>query len=241
MNRPRLLDLFCCAGGAGMGYHRAGFDVYGVDIVPRENYPFAFHHRDAIEAMNILLEDGALTFTHPDGRQETLTLDDFAAVHASPPCQAKTTMSNRYPDAQAKHPQLIGPARDVLTETQLPYIIENVPGARKDLIEPFTLSGGMFGLGVDRPRLFETNFALTPPKKRRPDTVIGVYGRHHDGRRLWTRTDGSVLRAARTLEEGQRAMGIDWMPWHELTEAIPPAMTEFIGSRLLEQIQAVAA
>jgi DNA (cytosine-5)-methyltransferase 1 len=125
--------------------------------------------------------------------------------------------------------------------TGIPWVIENVAGARRDMLDPVKLSGGMFGLGVDRPRLFESSFPIRrPPKFKRPETVIGIYGRHHDGRRLWTRSDGSILRAARTLEEGRRAMGIDWMEWHELTEAIPPAYTEFIGVQLLLALEVAA-
>lgn len=237
----RILDVFCCAGGAGTGYHRAGFDVYGVDIAPQPNYPFAFCRGDALAILRYLIAGVKVGFTKRDGSKEWLGLDDFDAVHTSPPCQSRTTMSNRYPEAQAAHPQLIAPTRDLLEEIGLPYVIENVPGARRDLLEPTTLAGGMFQLHVDRPRLFETNFPLTAPPKRKPDHVIGVYGRSHDGRRLWTRADGSVLRAARTLEEGRKAMGIEWMAWHELTEAIPPAYTEFIGGQLIAHLTRVAA
>ncbi len=221
MSKPKLLDLFCCAGGAGEGYARAGFNVVGVDIRPRPNYPYKFFQADAIDFVN---EFGFI----------------FDAIHASPPCQSRTTMSNRYPEAQAAHPQLIEPTRAAILETGKPYVIENVPGAKKDLINPVTLSGGMFGLGVHRPRLFETNFPLVAPPKKKPEWSVGVYGRSPDGRRLWTRADGTIYRAARGLEEGSRAMGIDWMEWHELTESIPPAMTEHIGKQLMEHIGVTA-
>lgn len=219
--RPRLLDLFCCAGGAAMGYHRAGFDVVGVDIDPQPNYPFEFHQGDALEYLS--------SHWH-----------EFDAIHASPPCQGYTTMSNKHREAQAKWPRLIEPTRSALASTGLPYVIENVAGARRHMRNAVKLSGGMFGLGVDRPRLFESNLQLEVPDFRRPDPVIGVYGRAHDGRRLWSRADGTELRAARTLMEGRLAMGIGWMTWPELTEAIPPAYTEFIGAQLIRELEAAA-
>jgi DNA (cytosine-5)-methyltransferase 1 len=221
MSRLRLLDLFCCAGGAGMGYHRAGFEVVGVDIAPQPNYPFEFHQGDALK---YLAQHG----------------HEFDVVHLSPPCQGYTTMSNKHRTAQAAHPRLIEPARAAAVAAGLPYVIENVAGARRAMHSPMKLSGGMFGLGVDRPRLFESNVPLTPPRHRKADSVVGVYG-PLDGRLLWTRRDGTQLRAARTLAEGQRAMGIDWMRWHELTEAIPPAYTEHIGRQLLAHLTAEVA
>ena len=204
-----------------MGYQRAGFDIVGVDIDPQPNYPFEFHQGDALQ------------YLEAHGHE-------FDAIHASPPCQGYTTMSNKHREAQAVWPRLIAPTRELLRETGRPYVIENVAGARKHLISPVVLSGGMFGLGVDRPRLFETNFPIVAPPYRRPDPVIGVYGRHHDGRRLWSRKDGTELRAAKTLTEGRLAMGIGWMFWRELTEAIPPAYTQYIGAQLIEHL-AVAA
>lgn len=222
--RPRLLDLFCGAGGAAVGYHRAGFDVVGVDINPQPHYPFEFHQGDAL-----LISDS-------DIRQ-------FDAVHASPPCQAHTTMSNRWRGAGGKadgHVDRIAVTR--LHIHGLPYVIENVPGARKFLIEPITLTGGMFKLGVHRPRLFESNMPLyAPPKAGAPRDGIGVYGKQPDGRRLWTRRDGSTQRAAASVAEAQQAMGMDWCPdWRGIAEAIPPAYTEWIGAQLLEAVRAAA-
>lgn len=135
----------------------------------------------------------------------------------------------------------IGPVREKLQAWGGVYVIENVLGAKRDMVDPIKLSGGMFGLGVDRPRLFESNIPLTAPKHVKPESIVGVYGRHHDGRRLWTRSDGSILRAARTLEEGQEAMGIDWMNWADLTEAIPPLFTEYIGRQLIAHLEEKAA
>lgn len=220
----RLLDLFGCAGGAGMGYHRAGFDVLGVDIYPRRDYPFP------------MVQDDALAFLHEDCRGH------FDAIHASPPCQAKTTMSNRYRGKGGPtddHVNLIPAVREALEDTGLPYVIENVCGARPDMRAPVTLTGGMFDLRVERPRLFETNWPLTAPPARKAVDPLGIYGKRQgpDGRRLWTRKDGSILRAPRTIEEAQQAMGVEWITeWDAITEAIPPAYTEWIGVQLLDHI-----
>lgn len=232
VTKPRLLDLFCGAGGCSVGYARAGFDVVGIDIEAHPDYPFESHVGDAVQA---LLTDPFL-------------FGGVDAIHASPPCQGYTTMGNRYRGNGGPtdgHTQLIDAVREALEATGLPYVIENVTGARKHMRSPVTLSGGSFGLRVERPRLFETNWPLTPPVRRAVprEDVLGIYGRSPDGRRLWTRKDGSVLRAARSLEEGAAAMGIDWMTdWADVTEAIPPAYTEWIGRQLLDHVrQEVAA
>jgi DNA (cytosine-5)-methyltransferase 1 len=227
MSRPLLLDLFSGAGGAGEGYRRAGFDVIGVDANPQPRYPFAFEQADAIDYL-----------------RGELTLDiSFRAVayHASPPCQAHTTMSNRHRGKGGRadsHADLIGETRELLIATGKPYIIENVPGAAKHLRNPILLHGGMFGLGVHRPRHFESNVPLVAPQKCAPvSNPIGVYGKHHDGRRLFTRQDGTIQRAAKSLDEARVAMGIDWMEWRELCEAIPPAYTEYLGKQLLAHLE----
>jgi DNA (cytosine-5)-methyltransferase 1 len=133
----RLLDLFCGAGGCSVGYHRAGFEVVGVDINPQPNYPFEFHQADAM----------------------TFPLDGFDAIHASPPCQAYSrTGKLRGND----HPDLVAETRERLTAAGLPYVIENVEGA--PLIDPITIEGQMFPeLRTSRPRLFETNWPITQP------------------------------------------------------------------------------
>lgn len=219
--RPRLLDLFCGAGGAAMGYYRAGFDVVGVDIEPQPNYPFEFYEGDAITTLRGLSVAG---------------LNTFDAIHASPPCQGYTTMNNRH---GSKSPQLIHLVRRRIQEIAKPYVIENVAGARSHMRHPIELTGEMFGLGVYRPRLFETNpFMLAPPRPKRQNNPVAVYGKQ-DGRRLWTRADGTELRVA-DLETGSAAMGIGWMTWDELREAIPPAYTEWIGEQLLQHLQVAA-
>lgn len=219
--RPRLLDLFCGAGGAGMGYHRAGFDVVGVDINPQPHYPFEFHQADALEYL--------VAYGH-----------EFDVVHASPPCQSFTLAlaSERGSDGRvARHPDYLTPVRKMLHDRKRPWVIENVVGARKFMQATLILHGGMFGLGVHRPRLFELNFlmlARQAPLTKRP---IAVYGDHPEDSR-GPRPDGhAATRRARTLEEGQRAMGdVDWMTWRELCESIPPAYTEYIGDFLLAHI-----
>jgi DNA (cytosine-5)-methyltransferase 1 len=220
--KPRLLDLFCVAGGAAMGYHRAGFEVVGVDIAPQPNYPFEFFQADALEFMRYDLENEPI----------------YDAYHASPPCQAYTTMNNRW---GSDSPALIAKTRALLQATGSPYVIENVLGALSEMREPYELTGEMFGLRVHRPRLFETSISfLTYPRPPRQKDPVAVYGKL-DGRRLWTRRDGSEHRAPKRLEIAAEAMGIDWMSWDEIREAIPPAYTEFIGIQLLAHIRQEAA
>lgn len=224
MNQPRLLDLFCGAGGCSVGYARAGFEVAGVDIEPHPDYPFRLVVADALTYLAAIDAAGK----------------GVAAIHASPPCQGYTTMANRYRGNGGPtddHSQLIAVVRGALEATGLPYVIENVTGARPHMRAPITLTGGMFGLRVERPRLFESNVPLTAPPARKAVDPLGIYGRSPDGRRLWTRKDGSSLRAASSLAEGAAAMGVDWMTaWEDVTEAIPPAYTEWIGQQLRQHV-----
>lgn len=217
MTRPRLLDLFCGAGGAAVGYHRAGFDVVGVDIVKQPHYPFTFRLADALAVLRAPL--GGL-----------LREGDFDAIHASPPGQPYSTARNRFP---SESEGLIPEVRRLLERCGVPWVVENVPGALSAMRSPVALTGEMFGLRVHRPRLFESNvMLLVPARSRRQRDPVAVYGKH-DGRRLWTRKDGSELRCA-SLVEAQEAMGMDWADWHGTKEAIPPAYTEYIGRQLLE-------
>jgi DNA (cytosine-5)-methyltransferase 1 len=211
---PKLLDLFCGAGGASAGYAEAGYDVTGVDIAPQPNYPFEFHQADAL----------------------TFPLDGFDVIHASPPCQGYTTMNNRHGSST---PRLIKPVRLRLSSAGVPYVIENVVGARRDMLSPLLLAGRMFGLGVHRPRLFESNqLLMAPGKVPQIRDAAAIYGKN-DGRRIWTRADGTELRVA-SLERARDAMGIDWMTWDELKEAIPPAYTRFIGEQITADVRVTA-
>lgn len=227
MSRPLLLDLFCGAGGAAMGYHRAGFDVVGVDIKPQPHYPFEFVQANALPA--------------------PVTFERFDAIHASPPCQPFSSLRGMW--NAGKHPDLIEATRELLFHAGKPSVMENVPGA--PLENAVRLCGSSFALGVEdgsaelrRHRMFELSFSiLVPPCAHGTRTigvyghqqrkrVIGVYGGHGRDRR---RTSSAWAQDFPT-EDRRFAMGIDWMTGDELSQAIPPAYTEFIGAQLLEHL-----
>lgn len=218
--KPRLLDLFCCAGGAGTGYHRAGFDVVGVDIKPQPHYPFEFHQADALE----FLAEHA---------------DEFDAFHASPPCQRFSKSVKKC--NRESHADLIESTRAAFVATGKPYVIENVPGA--PLVNPVQLCGTAVGLrGIQRHRLFESNVPmLVPPcnhtvnepqyapawNRKNPLRVLSISGGYQK------RQLGEDFMAVH-----KAAMGIDWEISHnELSEAIPPAYTEFIGEQLMDAVR----
>lgn len=209
MTRPRLLDLFCCAGGAAMGYHRAGFDVVGVDIAPQPHYPFAFVQADA------------LAYVAEHGHE-------FDAIHASPPCQAYSTFTPL--THRDNHPDLIAPTRELLRATGKPYVIENVGGARHLLNNPLMLCGSMVGLPIWRHRYFEIW----------PELLMLVPSCRHDFRPVLITDHGGPNangpgkpRKRTPVDVKRSAIGIEWMTEAELTEAIPPAYTEFIGRQLI--------
>lgn len=235
--RPRLLDLFSCAGGAAMGYHRAGFEVFCVDIAPQRNCPFPFHLGDALKVMAALSTEAAVDFVHPDGSIEWLTAQDFAAVHASPPCQGYTALAAVHGN---EWPLLIEPVRDALDAWGVPYVIENVQGSplRRDL----TLCGEMFGLGVLRHRYFELGGWSATPREHLPHRgrVAGWrHGKYFDGPYFAVYGNGG---GKGTVAQWQKAMGIDWTAdRHELAEAIPPAYSEYLGAQLLAHVGVVAA
>lgn len=231
--RPKLLDLFSCAGGAGTGYSRAGFDVYAVDIDPQPNNPFPFYQGDALSLVTTLLQpNGMSLFRRPDGGHEWMSLSDFAAIHASPPCQGYTALKAVH---RNEWPLLIEPVRDLLDETGLQYVIENVQGApiRRDM----TLCGEMFDLRVLRHRYFELGrwSAEAPAHKPHRGRVAGWrHGEYFDGPYFAVYGEGG---GKGTVAQWQEAMGIDWTSdRHEIAEAIPPAYTQFIGDALMREM-----
>ena len=221
MRQFRALDLFCGAGGASMGLHRAGFEVVGIDISIQKHYPFKFIQGNAL----------------------TADLSGYDFVWASPPCQAYTRMSRgllKSQGRQREHPKLIEATRAKLNAWGGPYIIENVSGA--PLLNPIVLCGSSFGLLVQRHRLFESNVMLMELQcehgwqtKDKPSLhrlqgrsrVVGCYGNGRgkgDNVALWS-----------------RAMGIDWMTRAEMSEAIPPAYSEFLGRQVIAALTPPAA
>lgn len=217
----KLLDLFCGAGGGAFGYHLAGFDVVGIDIQPQPHYPFKFIQADAFDYVR---EHG----------------HEFDVIHASPPCQAYTGLRNvtlsRFGHAP-DYPDLIDATRLALCESGKPWIIENVQFS--PLRTQFRLCGASMGLpGLARHRHFESSelFLGAPAcTHRRQEQTIGVYGARPDGRRVSYRHH-RLVRVASSIDEAKSLMGIDWMSWDELTLAIPPAYTVWIGRQLLEML-----
>lgn len=226
--KPKLLDLFCCEGGASMGYHRAGFDVHGVDLFEdysQKRYPFPSTKGDVFEILDHSIDLG------------------YDAIAASPPCQ-RYSITNAA--RQADYPDLIEPTREALQATGLPYVIENVVGA--PLIEPVELCGCMFDLkAVDddgimlhlqRARLFESNVPISAPRPcdhSDHEWVGGCYGgaRRDKYEAKYVRKGGYVPPNKAVVEA---YMGIDWMTWKGLHQSIPPAYTQHIGQQLLAAI-----
>ena len=208
----RALDLFCGAGGASMGLHRAGFDVIGVDHRPQPRYPFVFVQGDAL--------------------RPPVRLEDFDLIWASPPCQAYIRSGTVNKD---RAPRLIKPVRAMLKAAGAPFVIENVPGApiRPDV----RLCGSQFGLAVRRHRAFETSWRafslMAPCDHSKP--AVGVYGNPHGKRGAWP----GMLPS--DLGTWSRAMGIDWMDASEIAQAIPPVYAEYIARAFLEQHRRAAA
>jgi DNA (cytosine-5)-methyltransferase 1 len=235
LHRPKLLDLFCCAGGAAKGYHDGGYDVVGVDKDSQPNYPFDFVQMDALELLVDLVE-GKSTWTSRQGRQ--FFLSHFEAIHASPPCQHFTKYRNVHKDITDRYDDLVAPTRELLKLTGLPWVMENVEGS--PLIDPVTLCGRMFDLDVRRHRLFETNWALQPPAWPCRHKIWGPRYKSATGRRKDSRLTIEVGSWDEPLELQKKAMGVDWtITTRELSEAIPPAYTEYIGHQLLAHINAM--
>jgi DNA (cytosine-5)-methyltransferase 1 len=222
LRKPRLLDLFCCAGGASAGYSSAGFDVTGVDIQEQPNYQLPFVRADALK-----LDPGFIA--------------SFDAVHASPPCQSYSDLARRNNNAD-KWPRLIEPIRNLLIRAGVPYIIENVDGA--PLINAVLLCGTMFSqLRVLRHRLFEANFViLTPSHRKHPkvhtfDRRKSHFGKTDEWKDFVQVTGGGNC----TLAAARDAMGIDWMTKREINESVPPAYSYFIGRQLIRYLSSRSA
>ena len=207
----KILDLFCGAGGAGYGYHLAGFDVIGVDIKEQKRYPFEFCCDDVFHYLN------------------SNDIDSFDAIHASPPCQNYSSSANQWRSSGKKYPDLIDRTRKELIKTGKPYIIENVP--RSPLINPIILNGSVFGLLVHRKRLFECNFYVEQPNipKTKPPIEMGR-----------TVAEGDIIQPVGHfigVEYAKKQMEIGWMVRDELSQAIPPAYTKYIAGFLIEEIK----
>jgi DNA (cytosine-5)-methyltransferase 1 len=233
VNDRFVLDVYCCEGGATRGYQiGTGLRVLGIDSAPQPRYcGDGFLQYDAIQALEVLRDGGALPFRMKDGSTLYVTAQDIVFVHTSPPCQAANPLTTGTNAGLYYHPQLIPEARDLLVQLGIPFVIENTAGApiRKDL----TLNGDMFGLDVWRPRWFEfgNGFSVPqPPGPRKPSRgrVRGWrHGEYFDGPYVAVYGKGG---GKASVAEAQRAMGIDWTDnWLSLTEAIPPAYTEYIG------------
>ena len=207
----RALDLFCCAGGAAMGLHRAGFEVYGCDIRPQPRYPFRFIQADAL--------------------RPPFRLQDFDLIWASPPCQAYSRSAHAERARGRVYPDLVTATREMIDASGVPWIMENVPGApiRADVI----LDGTMFGLKVIRERWFELGgwFTLGPTSRKRPGLLKAGYSCVVGS----GRPSGMPVEANawQTIDAVKRAMGIDWMNRREISQAIPPAYSQFLAERFL--------
>lgn len=212
----KILDLFCGAGGAAMGYHRAFPDaeIIGVDINPQPNYPFTFVQGDAL-AFLADVDHG-----------------DYDFIHASPPCQRFSAMSNCRPGLADEYPDHIAQTRRHFVRISAPCVIENVPGS--PLIDPVELCGQMFHLELYRHRLFECSFPVFPPLHRKHVIPASKAGHWKPG------TVMSVAGHVSPIAKARQVMGIDWMTRDELSESIPPAYTEYIGNAFAAQTEAVA-
>ena len=211
--RLKLLDLFCGAGGASAGYARAGFEVTGIDVKHGKRYPFDYIKGDVRDYLD------------PEFLQQ------FDVIAASPPCQSFSA-TKHLRNAQGKSTtktNMIPMVRDALMMANRIYVIENVPNA--PLINPIQLCGSAFGLKVRRHRLFESNFKLkgTECHHKQQGKPVGIYGSMRDEIPNGGHT-------AKTMEQANKAMGIDWMIWGELVESIPPAYTYYIGQQLSTEV-----
>jgi DNA (cytosine-5)-methyltransferase 1 len=222
MSRKLLLDLYCKAGGASVGYHNAGFDVVGVDIEPQPNYPFEF------------IQSDALVYLAENGHR-------FDVIASSPPCQRNSRLKSLTTARNGTYPKsedvdLIAPTRELCIQLGKPYVIENVVGA--PLINPVMYCGSMFPeLRVYRHRLFESNIPIISPEHyphndRTPSAGNGMSPKGF----ISVCGTGGVkgMNSVEIVEYWSMAMGITWMTRKELSQAIPPAFTEHIGNQIIK-------
>jgi len=219
----RILDLFCGAGGAAMGYHRAFPDaeIVGIDIEPQPRYPFTKVLGDANNIFEMIWP----------------RLRDFDLIHASPPCQDYSSLRTSHGGHGTAWmlPLMLGRLRTC----GLPWVVENVAGSEAEMGNFITLCGSSFGLGVRRHRNFATSFPLMAPPcahylQPEPVDVTGTGGPTPDR----VRVGGGVSRKPRNLDHAREVMGIDWMNRRELSQAIPPAYTEWIGNQFKALVKA---
>jgi DNA (cytosine-5)-methyltransferase 1 len=209
-SKPKLLDLYCGGGGASYGYELAGWDVTGVDNIPQPKYRGKFVQADALDYL--------MAHYH-----------EFDAIHASPPCQKYTKAGVQFRAYGKEYPDLIGPTRDLLKTTGLPYVIENVPDA--PLHNPILLCGTMFGIRTYRHRLFESNIEL-----KQPEHPEHVAPNAKMGRRV---REGEYIQYVghfTGLKMVQDMTGLHWLGVRELAQSIPPQYAEFLGGQLLESL-----
>lgn len=235
MTRPRLLDAFCGEGGAGWGYHLAGWDVVGVDNDRNRlaRYPLEHVRGDAV---SFIAERG----------------HEFDAIHASPPCQGYSQGTVALAGREERYERLIPATRAALQSTGRPYVIENVERAKPEMRDPVLLCGRMFGLGavdtdgtplvLDRHRLFESNVLLLVPEHLPHDTSLQVAGVYGGARRdkVEARTVRGGGYVPPDLDVLKALIGADWMSEKGLFLSIPPAYSRFIGEQLLDYIRAAA-
>jgi DNA (cytosine-5)-methyltransferase 1 len=207
-----------------MGYHRAGFEVVGVDIKPQPRYPFEFEQDDALRLMRTFSAGIAGWWDTPP----------FHAIHASPPCQLFSATTPA--EARQNHADLITPTRPLLIATGLPYVIENVEKARPAMRDPVTICGSSLGLRVRRHRLFETNWPLIVPPcaHGQQGQPVGVYGQG----------SSKSQKRGRKADNEAEVLSVMEMPWSDragATQAIPPVYTELIGYQLIQHLKAKAA
>jgi DNA (cytosine-5)-methyltransferase 1 len=219
MRKYRLLDLFCGAGGAAMGYHRAGFEVVGVDIKPQPHYPFEFHQADAL--------------TYP--------LEGFDACHASPPCQYYTRLRHLPWLKGRVYWRSVPPVISIFQKLTKPWVIENVEDCW-DMPDSVIICGASLGLSLYRHRRILTNFPLLQYPHQKHKFVIeagrAALAKRHHGTQGFIRENNRNTIAGHhgNTAKSREVMGIDWMNQLELSQAIPPAYTEYIGKYLMQAV-----